>query len=129
MAKRQVTLAQIESSVESETLLPLQGSLYIDVHNPVEVELRPRSYMILGVLGCLLGPQGAVAQDGGIGPHPPAFISDFFQPSFPEPYRAVCSAPPTSCEVSYMFPIRTGKTCWCRDGLFVYSTGTTSRGR
>lgn len=66
-----------------------------------------------------------LATDGGLGFQPPAFLGDILQPPRPEPYSAVCLAPPASCPVTYMYPIRAGKPCWCRSGLFVYSGGVT----
>lgn len=69
--------------------------------------------------------QGAAASEGGLGFQPPPFLPDIFQPDRDKPYGAVCLAPPAACGIRYMYPIRAGKPCWCRDGAFVYTGGVT----
>ena len=80
--------------------------------------------IVLSVIAGLAATAPAFA-DGGLGYQPPAFLSDILQPPRETPYGAVCLAPPAACTVSYMYPIRAGKPCWCRSGLFVYSGGVT----
>jgi hypothetical protein len=72
----------------------------------------------------LAGTAGAWA-DGGLGFQPAPFLADILQPDRPTPYHAVCHAPPETCPIEYMYPIKAGKPCWCRAGLFVYSGGVT----
>lgn len=82
--------------------------------------------IVLGLVAGLSLATPALA-DGGLGFQPPPFIGESYleQPARPTPYSAVCLAPPAACAVTYMYPIRAGKPCWCRSGLFVYSGGVT----
>lgn len=95
-----------------------------DRETRAETDMRFVSYAVIGLLG-LVGASGYAVADGGLGFHPPAFLPDILQPTPPTPYHAICTAPPTFCDVDYMYPIRQGKSCWCRSGLFTYSSGVT----
>lgn len=78
----------------------------------------------LSLVAVLAGAGGAMAE-GGLGFQPKPFLYDILQPPRPTPYAALCVAPPASCPIEYEYPIKPGKPCWCRSGIFVYSGGST----
>ncbi|MCW6510157.1 hypothetical protein [Lichenifustis flavocetrariae] len=86
--------------------------------------MRSVKIVVLGALA-ILTLAGPAMADGGLGFQPPPFLADILQPAPARPYTAVCVAPAAACEVDYMYPIKPGKACWCRSGLFVYSGGVT----
>ena len=87
--------------------------------------MRGLKSLLVAAAAVATSVQGAAALEGGLGFQPPPFLADPFQPAREMPYGAVCLAPPAACPVHYMYPIRPGKPCWCRDGVFVYSGGST----